>query len=439
MKKKKLGLKIKLILFFSPAIFFMFILLMIVSGGASEQSRALAPPATEEQTYNYQYIGSELGTPWDIVLLADAILADQKGQDSIEEYNPLLTSLEFCILEEREFQWVEKQEETASPDPDAESDQTEEGEETAEPSGEWVYKTTTYYTAKNEILGYLGYNEDTLTYSQTASLVADLNSIAENKSNSEVKYEAVITVNSDFEAVLREYIKLSEENIEKVMELYESKYLVYLYGYEDGTDLNVQLPDLVIGNVTRAQLAQVAASLINYPYLFGGKHPHVGLPVGGLDCSGFVDWVYIQCFGRGVSGALPQGIAASGTAMQFYACTSVTEGELKIGDLGFYSDPAAMRSGQINHVGIYVGKINGKSAFIHCGGRYFGYADRPTGRVGISVNSRGIYNTNNIVTGGTFAPAIPATNFKFFRRPQFKFIEDSQTRDSNLITEQMAA
>lgn len=406
-KRKKIR-KIKwLFTLLGPLLSIVFIIGLV--GGTADQSAPIKPPATEEQTYSYKYIGSELGTPWDIVLLSDAILADQKGEDSIEEYNPLLTSLQFCIIKEKLYEWIESTVDTGGKDSS--------GNAITVTSGEWVYKTTKYYYAKDEILQYLGYTEENITYKEAANLVTDINNAAESKSNQGVKYEASLMVNNNYEDVLRKYIKLNEDNIENVMELYNSKYLIYLYGYDEGTsDLNIKLPELVKGKVTRMELVQVAASLMNYPYLFGGKSPSKGAPNSALDCSGFVDWVYIQCFGKSFAG---------GTEAIFYSCKEIDEKDLKIGDLGFYRDPAQMSAGDINHVGIYVGKINGKDVFIHCGGSYFGYKDRPKGRVGISINQSGTSNTYNNITGGNFSPAMKGTEFKFFRRPQYQFTDDT--------------
>lgn len=393
------------------------IILLIGVLGGSSNSAPINPPATEEKTYKYKYIGSELGTPWDIVLLADAILAEQEGKSGIEDYNPILTSLQFCVITESKYNWVEKK-----------SKPKKGTKEKKKPSGEWVFSEKKTYKGKDQILDYLGYNDNNITYKDASNLIVLINKKALDKSDNSVKYESVLTVNSDFEEVLKDYIQLDEENIKKVMELYDSKYLVYLYGYDSDSDsdtTNVTLPNLVVGNVTREDLANVAVSLINHPYLFGAKSPYKGEPKGALDCSGFVDWVYIQCFGSGVSGGrLPSGVAMSGTAMQYFACSAISESELKVGDLGFYSDPTKMSRGSINHVGIYIGKINGRNAFIHCGGRYFGFDERPRGRVGISINASGTYNSYNNITGGTFSPAIPGTNFRFFRRPNFQFKND---------------
>lgn len=404
--------KIKYLLIFlgmTPFILIIVVVSMLVGGDSSEP---IVPPATEKAAYKYMYVGSELGTPWDIVLMADAISADNKGQDGIEDYNALLTSLQFCVITEEQYEWVETPAPTAaasSPDQDA---------LTPTPaSGTWILSKTVEYTGKDQILGYIGKSETDLDYTAAASLASDVSAAAEEKSNSNTKYTTSISVNSDYKYVLSHYLKFDEDSINNILELYDSKYLVYLYG-DDSTVENLTLPSITVGNVTRDELAQVAVSLMNYPYLFGGKSPRIGVPVNALDCSGYVDWVYMQCFGKCVCGT------PGGTEMQFYSCSEITENELKVGDLGFYDDPATMEQGQINHVGIFIGKINGQDAFIHCGGSSFGYKDRPTGRVGISINKKGTSNAYNNITGKSFSPAMNGTDFKYFRHPQFQFADD---------------
>ena len=204
--------------------------------------------------------------------------------------------------------------------------------------------------------------------------------------------------------------------------MHNSQYLAQVYGYVYGFD-EIELPELVVGDVTRQELTQVAASLLSHPYLMGGKSPSQGSPKGPLDCSGFVDWVYIQCFGTGVSGGgVPDGVAMSGTALQWYATAPISMEDLQIGDLAFLQDPAKLGKGKINHVGIYIGEYNGAKYFIHCAGRAYGTEDLPNGRVGIS-RLRGS-NDYNPVTGGHFSPAMKGCNFRYFRRPNFAFRED---------------
>ena len=408
-------------------------------GGVGSVASPLMVFASEEQAYRYQYIGTELGVPWDIALLADGIHAQSLGLSDMEEYNPLLTSLQFCILLEDEMIPVvpeapegeegEQAEEAGETEAAGESE-GETAEESGEDAGEeaaeeteWVSQAVCYYTGQEEILEYAGLSIDELTYKDVNSMMEAINAAAEEKSTSEIKYTATLIANPDYEVVLREFIGLDDENIQNVMELYNSNYMAAMYGYSYHFP-DIVLPDIVQGEVTRQELALVAISLINHPYLMGGKSSQTGPPTGPLDCSGFVDWVYVQCFGVGASnGKVPEGVAVAGTAQQWYASEEITADELKVGDLGFLYDPAAMRSGQVNHVGIYIGTYNNKTYWIHCGGRYFGTADAPKGRVGISTATGS--NSYNPVDGTSFSPSMHGCNFRFFRRPRFEFLGDS--------------
>lgn len=444
---KALKLKIILGLGGIMLIFFLIgVLFMGMSGGGGGGDATITPAyATEEEAYAYQYVGAELGVPWDIVLLTDGMDAQASGKKNLKDYNPLYTSLQFCVLVEEVYQAVEIEEEETDASGEANDDleseagetETEESEESekvqrddeaeqptqeteTEPEIEWVLYETIYYYGKTDIIQYSEMRQNSLDYDDVNSFVTALYEVAEEKATDEWQFEVTLLANPDYEDVLRTYIGMEEQYIEYVMSLYELDYMSVLYGYNYEVG-DVVLPDIVQGNVTRQELAMVAASLINHPYLFGGKSNEVGAPTGPLDCSGFVDWVYIQCFGYGVSnGAVPDGVAVSGTALMWYACEQITARELKVGDLGFMYNPASMRSGQINHVGIYIGKHDGKDYWIHCGGRTYGTDAAPTGRVGISLASG--YNSYNPVDGTSFEPAMKACRFKYFRRPRFAFV-----------------
>lgn len=77
----------------------------------------------------------------------------------------------------------------------------------------------------------------------------------------------------------------------------------------------------------------------------------------GLDCSGYVDWVYKTA---GIGSMLSGG----GTAYQFEQAYPVKADDLHIGDLAFLQMP---NSSGINHVGIYIGKDDEKNnLYAHC-------------------------------------------------------------------------
>ncbi|SFS08085.1 C40 family peptidase [Anaeromicropila populeti] len=418
-KKGGMGWKAALILYFGG--FLLVIILMIAVAGGS--STPVEPPATEEKAAEYQYIGSELGVPWDIALLVDAYNA---GSGDIEN-NPLESCLEFCILREDVYeiakQSTEIEEEEESQVNESESPVEETSIETRE------FLRTNYYAGKEQILKYIQFSGDIETL-DVSQLVAKVQQTAKEKGSDTRDYVTCFTVVSDLKSIL-EKMEFDEESIENMIQLHESRYIELLYNGADGISGDVELPELTVGNVKRADMALVAVSLINHPYSLGGKYPYEGIPDVAIDCSGFVDWVYIQCFGKGVSsGSLPDGVAMSGTALQFYACSEIGESELKVGDLCFLKDPAMMEAGEINHVGIYIGKINGQTAVIHCAGRAYGTPELPTGRVGISINTSGISNNVNNVTGGTFSPSMKGIHFSYFRRPNFRFLDDIEEENN---------
>ncbi|MDR1538156.1 MAG: RICIN domain-containing protein [Clostridiales bacterium] len=112
-------------------------------------------------------------------------------------------------------------------------------------------------------------------------------------------------------------------------------------------------------NATRNQVVEKARSLVNrVPYFWGGKYHSIGessewrklrtvtasgsrtsghrIPYG-LDCSGFVDWVFYQ-FGY-------VGFTNKNAATQINSISKISKSELKPGDIGWTS----------GHIGIYAG------------------------------------------------------------------------------------
>lgn len=416
--------KMMLVLLCFLAVLIMFTGMSCAGLGGGDMGSLSSPVtvfASEEKAWEYQYVGTELGVPWDLMMLADGIYAYANDQGNIEDVNPLWAGLQFCILVEEKQERVETAEDGESTVSDASSVSDGSAEATQE-AEEWVTVKTKEYIGEFQILGYYGEIIDWLEYKDVNSVITAINEEAERKSSDKVRYVANLVANPDLYEVLRDYICLDEKNIEWFMSLYEVNYMAKMYGfdYDFGP---VQLPEVVVGEATRQDLAKVAVSLLNHPYMMGGKSSQKGQPQGPLDCSGFVDWVYIQCFGQGVSnGTLPEGVAVAGTALQWYACEEITEEELKVGDLGFLRNPATMLAGEINHVGIYIGTIDGESYWVHCGGKKFATASLSNGRVGISKTD-GV-NNYNPVTDEYFSPGMKQCAFKYFRRPQFQFAGD---------------
>ena len=78
----------------------------------------------------------------------------------------------------------------------------------------------------------------------------------------------------------------------------------------------------------------------------------------GLDCSGYIKWVYWTAWGEGYEDL-------NGTAGMSSSCLAISKDELKPGDLGVKQ----ISSSSANHVGMYMGKNEkGNDLWIHCTG-----------------------------------------------------------------------
>lgn len=157
----------------------------------------------------------------------------------------------------------------------------------------------------------------------------------------------------------------------------------------------------------RSDIIATAISIIGVPYYYGGGHgwviPNHSEPVSGidsywgtrvsvdnlydddgnkiggrnrtlygLDCSGFVTWVYYQV----------TGININGTATDLYVnSTHIDEADLQPGDIGVVNPDGEMGR---NHVGIYLGTYGGQKYFIHAGPDGGNVPDQP-GSVQISA------------------------------------------------------
>jgi cell wall-associated NlpC family hydrolase len=181
---------------------------------------------------------------------------------------------------------------------------------------------------------------------------------------------------------------------------------------------------------TRENLVEIAEALIGLPYFWGGKYESFGanpewgtptlvsasgnrnsgkvLPLG-LDCSGFVDWVYYQLIGETLSGMAGGG----GAAAQYVACRPIDLEELEVGDLGFYANPYE-NGGLALHVGIYIGDdANDIPLFIHAGGYRYRDSLHPEGQVVVS----------RLGNDEQFTHGVRNVDFKYFGRTPVKLGE----------------
>ncbi|MCJ8010148.1 C40 family peptidase [Paenibacillus sp. KQZ6P-2] len=134
------------------------------------------------------------------------------------------------------------------------------------------------------------------------------------------------------------------------------------------------------GDIEKARLAVIETALTlegKVGYFWGGKSPPgwnsnwgmmflVTAPGSdktgtnqpyGLDCSGFIDWVF-------KTAGLGNVFSAGGTSYQWTRTSQISKDEMKPGDLIFKDMPG---QGGINHIGIFIGKDqNNNNLYIHC-------------------------------------------------------------------------
>lgn len=206
-----------------PPVLFMFIAIFALSGG----TEPISPPTTEDKAIEYQKICSAVGVPWDIVLLTDAQRAERDKKSGIEDYNPLESALEFLILEEQQFTVTE------------ETIEDEEGNEQIVESRKFTQSEE--YVGRDEILLYLGMDIQNLS---ADSLYKEASEIADSKSTGDICYEALFHVQNSIEHVLNTIFQFTDEEIQDIMDLHNSKYLILLYNGSDSFNIgNVQIGD----------------------------------------------------------------------------------------------------------------------------------------------------------------------------------------------------
>ena len=124
---------------------------------------------------------------------------------------------------------------------------------------------------------------------------------------------------------------------------------------------------------TRKDLVKFALQYVGkIPYYYGGHDANAGYDGNdfgsivspdekgrtrkGLDCSGFVQWVYNSSWGA----SLPN------TTAGYTGYSTKGKSQLKVGDLGFKKTPGS----DDNHVGIYIGQDeNGRDLWVHATGQ----------------------------------------------------------------------
>lgn len=214
MKKVK---NIYLLVAACPALLLVLLALAGITGGSSVSQQVVAPiVATEEKAEEYATVASQLGAPWDIVILTDAVQASDAGASGIENTNPIYTTLQFLILEKTTEHY------------EVVGQRIDEETEEVVDIYDWVVKGNERFPARAQIIEFFGLTEadlETMTPDRLSALAADYGA---TKSNEEWKYSVTFSVNGDFEGVLRQYVGLKDEDIERIMELYRESYMALM-------------------------------------------------------------------------------------------------------------------------------------------------------------------------------------------------------------------
>lgn len=207
---------IRNIMLFAPVGIFLIVIIAASGGGSTASTEPVSIVASKTKITQYAQYATDLGVPWDIVLLSDVLNAEKAGQKGVESINPVYTILEFlrANVEVEHYEVVGTETHTDS-----------EGNTYEVDKYDWVYNRTDEYVAKNEILSYIGLTESDNLDLTPQNLIDRLNQKASGDSTDEWRYKASFLVNTDYKSVLKEYIKLSSEQVDNVIKLYTSEYM----------------------------------------------------------------------------------------------------------------------------------------------------------------------------------------------------------------------
>jgi hypothetical protein len=151
------------------------------------------------------------------------------------------------------------------------------------------------------------------------------------------------------------------------------------FGYVQGAPMtSAQIAQIIANNpdwselpLWRQRVLAVCSSLRpGHPYVWSGKAASPGLPVGGLDCSGFTQWAYWTATGVKLGGSTGE---QSQTDVNSGKLVQISASELLPGDIAFKFIGGSSSQSNSNHVGIYAGKVNGIPVWCHESGSTAGY------------------------------------------------------------------
>lgn len=201
----------------APLVIFLLLFMAIVGGGSTGGAAApFSQFVTEEKAEEYGTYCSKLGTPWEIILMTDAIIAYNQGYKGIEHINPVDTTLNFLVLRFRQekYEYIKTIEV-----------ENEQGKIEKIDIYEWVYKKTDTYKGKNSIISLLEINPTEIYILTPEAFIEKAKEKTKKMGDKTTRYFIEFRVNPDFETVLKNNLYLSEKDINGIIELYKAKYL----------------------------------------------------------------------------------------------------------------------------------------------------------------------------------------------------------------------
>jgi len=212
-----------------PIALLMLVMLASMGGASPAAAVPIEPPATEDKMWQYAEYSSMLGVPWDIALIADAVVSFDNELFSLEERNPLDTILHFSVILEEEWHWEIVGWET-----------NEDGSES--PIYDWVFYGINQYIGKQAIMNYAKWSVIKPEYSYQ-TLFDDVKAAEQAKCSADVKYIAYFSVNTDYRNILQNSLFILPENVTKIMDLYNAGYADRWFSEEKLAQIEQMLPD----------------------------------------------------------------------------------------------------------------------------------------------------------------------------------------------------
>lgn len=175
--------------------------------------------------------------------------------------------------------------------------------------------------------------------------------------------------------------------------------------------------ELINNPIKRENIPRISQILINHPYGINRDMPVKGLPKKAIDSGYFVDWVYYNL--SDIILSEKSNLESNRVSKIWDVSEPIMEDDLRVGDLGFESVPDGNKA---NHVGIYIGDIEGYKTFIHAFGVSYDINEKEEGRVMVSINNK--RKKNNFDTyGNKFTPSAESSSFIYYRRPDIEIID----------------